>query len=175
MQHLSKIFFAQPILSLRTGGDIGKAERPIFNPDSLRLEGWWATSYSQPETFVLLSNDVRDIISKGIVVDDYESLVPPEDLVRLKRSLEIDYQLLGRKVTTDGGRKLGKVIDFAVDDTEYLVTQLHVLPSMLKNPTGSHTIISRNQIIEINDKHIVVKDPTVSAREKRTAGAPVAA
>ena len=157
MLRLSNAFYEQDILSLRSGGVVGHVSKPIINPNNLKIEGWHAADSIEKGAFVLPTSEVRDFISKGIVVNDHDALTHPEDLVRMKEVLQIRFELVGKQVVTDRKRRVGKVNDFAVNDGFY-VQKLYVSPSVLKGLTQDQRIIDRSIILEITDKKIVVSD-----------------
>lgn len=173
MLQLSTTFYNRKILSLRTGGPIGFAHSPLINPTTLKIEGWYASAAADRTPYIVPANEVRDIITKGIVVNDHASLTHVEDLVRLKEIIELRFELIGKVVKTDRKRKLGKVHDYAVDDQALIIKQLYVAQNVLKSLIGQQLIIDRTQIIEINDRAIIVKEPTVKARATQQAPATI--
>lgn len=162
MLRLSNAFYDRPILSLRTGGKIGTAVSPLINPNNLKIEGWYAKDSVDKGEFILPSGEIRDFITKGLVVDDHDALTHPEDLVRLKSTIDLGFELIGKNVYTESNTKLGKVVDFAVDDGFY-TQKFYVNPPILKGLTGNQYLIGRNEIVEITDKKIVVADASVKA------------
>lgn len=171
MLQLSAIYYNRKILSLRTGGPIGFATSPVINPSSLKIEGWYATAHGDKTPMVIPASEVRDIITKGIVVNDHTSLTPTEDLVRLKDVIELTFEVIGKSVITEQKKKLGKVQDYAVDDQALYIKKLYVNQNLLKNFISQQLIIDRDQIIEINDRHIIVRDGTARANAGEQAPA----
>ncbi len=165
MLRLSSSYFSRPILSLRTGGKIGLANQPIINPNNLKIEGWFVKNSLQKGEFILPVSEVRDFISKGLVVNDFDALTHPEDMIRLEPTIKIRFQLIGKPVVTEKKRRLGKVADFAVNEGFY-IQKLYINPSFLKGITSEQLIISRNLIVEMTDKKIIVSD----AEEKVPSG-----
>ncbi len=155
---LSKSIMKQGILSLRTGGVVATAESPIFNPDNLKIEGFVCSDSFSKERLILLSQDIRDHIKQGFVVDDFDVLVEEDELIRLREVIALDFKVLNKTVVTKT-KKLGKVLDYAVDSESLYVKKLYVGQSLLKNLSQGQLSIDRNQIIEITDTRIVVKDP----------------
>ncbi len=109
MLKLSESFIGREILSLRTGGTIAVGQRAIINPDNLKIEGWHVVDQSEQQ-LILLSTEVRDIIENGMVVNDHEALTPAEDLIRLKPILELNFELIGKPVTTVGGKRWARSV-----------------------------------------------------------------
>lgn len=170
MLRLSNAYFDRSILSLRTGGKIGVADSPVIDPNNLKIIGWYASDVSQKGDFVLPAGEVRDFITKGLVVNDHDSITDPGDLVRFKNIYDLGFELINKQVISESKTKLGKVVDYAVDDGFY-IQKLYVNPPILKGLSGNQLLISRNEIIEITDKKIIVSDATVKAG----AGSPLRA
>jgi len=152
------------VISLRSSGTIAIAKEPIINPHNLKIIGWWCESPMSNIELVLLSDDVREQIDKGLAIDDEEDLLPPEDLVRLKEVLEIRYDVVGKAVKTKR-TKLGKVKDFSYNDGMF-VQKLYVDRPITKVFTTEDTlIIDRDQVLEVTDNYILVKDTDIKAGE----------
>ena len=166
MLKLSQSFVGKEVLSLRTGGVIAVVVGAIINPDNLKIEGWHVIDQSD-EKLILLASEVRDIIDQGIAVNDHDALAPAEDLVRLQPLLELNFELIGKPVTTGSGRKMGKISDYAVDSSSLFVKKLYATQSLVKNFSGGTLSIDRTQIVEITTRRIIIEDPT----EKVKAGA----
>src|SRR6266567_8444519 len=106
MLMLSKSLINQPVMSLRTGGQIAVAVEPIINPHNLKVLGWWCAR-AGGQRQVLLAEDVRETIPKGLAINDEDALSSPEDLVRHREILEIKFELMDKLVKTKR-QKLGK-------------------------------------------------------------------
>jgi sporulation protein YlmC with PRC-barrel domain len=170
MLRLSNAFFNRSLLSLRTGGKIGIAISPVINPDNLKIEGWYAQGNSKKGESIVLSSEIRDFITKGLVVDDYDALTEPEDLIRLKSTINLRYELTGKTVASENKKRLGRVSDFAVDD-DFYIQKLYVNPTLFKGITSEQLLIHRTSILEITDKKIIVEDPTIKVGSRSPARA----
>src|SRR5690606_28121302 len=93
MLKLSKHIHGLPVMSLRTGGRVALATRPIINPNNLQIEGWRCEDSFSKEELILLKQDVRDFVPQGIAVDDHDVLTESSELVRLQEVLELDFEL----------------------------------------------------------------------------------
>lgn len=172
MTFLSDSYTDRPILSLRTGGVIGHAHTPIIDHSNLKIEGWYATVPDEKEFMILPSLEVRDIIAKGIVVNDHDAITPIEDMIRMKSVLETEFELVGILVENESGIKLGKVHDFAADHQSFYIKKLYVGQSLLKSVlslTNPHLIIDRSQIVDVTKDKIVVKDSNEKLRNSKPA------
>ncbi len=163
MLKLSNTLFNLTIFSLRTGHPIGVASKPLINPKNLKIVAWFAESKFENCLMLLPTIEIREIGTQGIAVNDREAITPAEDLVRLTTLIKVDFQLLGKKVVDEARQPLGKVSDYALDPESFFIQRLYVTPPFFRKLTSGQKIISRQQIIEITDKKIIVNDTTVKA------------
>jgi hypothetical protein len=167
MLKLSSSLINQPVMSLRSGGQIGVAQLPIINPHNLKILGWWCTTDSGQRT-VLLAEDVREVLPAGLAVNDEDALSDPADLVRHKEVLDIKFDLMDKLVRTKR-QKLGKVSDYSYNDG-FFVQKLYVARPLHKVFTSDDTlIIDREQILEVTDKYILVRDTEIKATAEELA------
>lgn len=166
MLKLSKNLQNLKVISLRTGGPIAIAMNPIINPHNLKIIGWWCRVPATSKLNVLLSNDVRDITTDTIAINDEDDLVEPEDLARHKDILEINYDLIGKAVKTKRA-KVGKVCDFSFNDGMF-IQKLYVEKPMHKVfSTEDMVLIDRTQILEVTDTYILIKDTDVKVKQQK--------
>ena len=166
---MSKSLFNRPIMSLRTGGQIAVAVEPIINPHNLKILGWWCSA-SGDSSLVLLSEDVREMMPQGLAVNDEMALSLRDELVRHKEILAIKFQLLDKLVKTKRA-KLGKVSDFSYNDG-MLVQKLYVTRPVTKIFSSDDLLlVDRNQIVEVADSYILVKDTDVKDMAEEPLGA----
>lgn len=171
MLKLSSTYIEQPILSLRIGGRIGTAHSPIINPNNLKIVGWSASNQLEKGNYILPIDEVRDVIPKGIVVDDYTALTVPEDMIRLQEIIKIDFSIIQKQVIDENKRKLGKIVDYAVDDSSNYIQKLYVNPPLLRGFMADQMIIDRSAIVEITDSKIVVSGSNAVNRSAARAPA----
>jgi uncharacterized protein YrrD len=156
---LSKNLINRPVLSLRTGNPIATATTPIFNPNNLKIEGFrCADKFNRKKNFILLYQDIRDVIGQGLVVNDHDALSDPADLVRMKDLLELDFQLVGKPVITVSKERLGKVNDFSAESETMFVQKLYVGQPLRKSLVSGSLSVDRTQIVEITNKRIIIQD-----------------
>ncbi len=160
MLQLSNMLINRPVLSLRTGTQVALAVSPIINPNNLKVEGFYCQdSFNRKQVLVLVEQDIRDILPQGIVINDYDVLTAPEELVRLRDVLSLDFTLIGKPVVTVDKSRMGKVGDFATDVDSMFIQKLYVTRSMLKSLAGGELGVDRSQIVEITRKQIVISNP----------------
>src|SRR4051812_43426899 len=156
MLQLSASLLNKSVLSLRTGTPVATIIGPIINPDNLKIEGFYCEDRFDKRQLVLLYQDIRDILPKGLVVNDHDVLAEPDELVRLKKVMDLNFALLGKQVVTVDKEKVGKVSDYAVETTTMYVQKIYVAQSILKSLTGGSLSIDRSQINEITPKRIII-------------------
>lgn len=171
MLQLSASIVKKSVLSLRTGSPVATIEAPIINPDNLKIEGFYCQDIYNKKQLVLLCQDIRDTLPDGYVVNDHDVLSEPEELVRLKDVLELNFELINKQVVTVNKEKVGKVSDYATDTGTMIIQKIYVAQSILKNFTGGSLSIDRSQIQEITPRRIIISE----LMQKSPAAAPAAA
>lgn len=156
-----------PILSMQAGGAIGRIIDFIVDPDTLkiiafRLEGPVINRNSN----ILDVSSVREYSNFGMVIDDTDELVAPDDVVKISKILELNFSLIGLKVETKKGSKLGKIINFTVTSEDFTVQQLIVKRPAIKSFIDPELTIHRKEIVEITDYKVIVKDEEKILKEK---------
>jgi len=172
MLQLSNTLINRPVLSLRTGGVIATTISVIFNPNNLKIEGFYCQDQFSKNQPVLLSQEIRDIIPQGIVVNDHDALTEPNELVRLKDIISLNFELMSKPVYTVSKEKVGKVNDYAVDSATLYVQKIYVGQSLFKSLSGGQLSIDRTQIVEISNKKIIIQDLLETAKAGLSATAP---
>ncbi len=163
MLQLSANLLNKSVLSLRTGMTIAAVTSPIINPDNLKVEGFYCQDRFDKRQLVLLYQDIRDVLTNGYVVNDHDVLVEPEDLVRLQKVMELDFEVIGKQVVTIDKEKVGKVSDYATETETMFVQKIYVAQSILKNLSSTSLSIDRTQINEITPKRIIINELTKKA------------
>lgn len=158
MLQLSAALLKKPVLSLRTGSPIATIMAPIFNPNNLKIEGFYCEDRFNKSELVLLYQDIREVLRDGFVVNDHDVLVDPDELIRLEDILKLRFELIGKQVETISKDKVGKVSDYAVEMETMFVQKLYVSQSILKSFTGGSLSVDRSQINEITNRRIIIND-----------------
>lgn len=146
----------------------------IVNPNNLKIEGFYCDDrFDNQSSPILVTQDIREILKQGFVIDDYEVLSQPDELVRMQKTLQINFQLIGKQVVTVNKEKVGKVTDWAAETETFYIQKLYVGRSLLKSLSTGQLSIDRSQIVEINDRKIVIQD--LLKPEKVSAAASISA
>lgn len=145
-------------MSLQTGRELAKLSEPIINPHTLQIIAFFLEGQRLDFTpAVIFIDDIREIGRFGVIIDSVDKIMNPEDVVRLKQILKYDFVLDNLKVITKDHKKLGKVEDYLLDPSNFMVRQLLVKPKLTERFSTTQYTITRQQIEEINNDKIVVK------------------
>lgn len=155
---LSSGLINKSVLSLRTGTAVASVIRAIINPNNLKIEGFYCQDNRSKKQLILVESDIREVISDGYIINDFDVLSEAADLVRLKPILEINFELLGKHVITETKQKIGKVIDYATDSSTFYVQKLYVGQSLVKGFSTGQLSVDRNQVVEITNKKVVISE-----------------
>lgn len=171
MLRLSDTLIGKPILSLRTGQPVAVVTGAVINPNNLKIEAFYCEDRFDKTELLLLYQDIRDVIPQGFVINDHDVLAKPEELVRLKKLIELGFDLKGMKVVTRSNHRLGKVSDYSVEVETMYIQKFYVTQGLLKGLTGGNLGIDRSQIHEITDTKIIVLDPLQGGTVRAAAAA----
>jgi sporulation protein YlmC with PRC-barrel domain len=171
MLQLSASLLNKSVFSLRTGQPVARVTGAVFNPNNLKIEGFYCQDSINKHSLVLLYQDIREVLKEGFVINDHDVLAEPTELVRLKDVLNLKFELIGKQVETIAKQKVGKVTDFAVETETMFVQKIYVSQSLLKSLTGGSLSIDRTQINEITNKRIIINDLLDDARVTAPAAA----
>lgn len=170
---LSGHLLDKQVLSLRTNTPVAIVTNAIIDPNNLKIEGFYCRD-NRKNILILLTQDIRETVEQGYIVNDHEVLTKEEDLVRLKPVIDIAFNPMGMNVVTESGSKVGKVSDYAAEIESMYILKIYVTQSLIKNFSGGNLIVDRNQIIEITPKKIVVDDLLLEGGVKAEATIPAA-
>lgn len=161
-----------PVLSLHVGGRIANVTSVIIDPDNLKLiacrvEG--PLTGTEDVGDILPMSSVREFSRLGMIVDSADEFVNADEIIRIRDVLALNFELVGLKVETVKGLKLGKVTDSTLNPATWQIQQLIVQRPLLKAFIDPELTISRQQIKEINDYKVIVQDNDAKVTEKPTA------
>jgi len=158
MLQLSGDLLNKSVMSLRTGTAVATVIGPIFNPNNLKIEGFYCEDIFDKKRLVLLYQDIREVMPQGYVINDHDVLAEEDELVRLKDILKLNFELVGKQVETLAKERVGKVTDYAAETETMFVQKLYVSQSLLKSLTGGTLSIDRTQINEITPRRIIINE-----------------
>ena len=147
-----------PVMSLQTGTRLARTSTPLINPANLKIVAFKLDGplLSEQPSF-LRTADIREMSSVGMIIDSSDELIGLDDVIKIKQLHELNFSLIGMSVIDENRHKLGKVSNYTVDTSSFVIQQLDVQRGILKGLTETSILIHRSQITEINDNAIIVK------------------
>ena len=149
-----------PILSIQAGGPIATIKNAIVDPDNLKILGFNLEGplLNHTDATILDVRSIREYSQLGMVIDNIEELVAPDDVIKIQKVLELNFDLINLKVKTKKGTKLGHLIDYTITSEDFIVQQIIVKRPLVKALVDPELTISRKEIVEITDYEVIVKD-----------------
>ncbi len=153
-----------PVMSLQTGTAVGEVASVIIDPHHLLIRAYQlsGTNLDYPDDSYLMINDIREFSNAGFIIDDSDELVQKDDIIQLKKLLQLDFKLAGLKAISQSGQKLGTVIDFTFETDTFLVVDLVIKRPFFKSIKDTELLVNRAKIVEIDNKQVVFEDETES-------------
>jgi sporulation protein YlmC with PRC-barrel domain len=150
----------KPVLSLHIGGEVARLSRAIVDPDNLKIIGYEVNGplIRGEVGNVLLIEDVRELAPSGLIVDSIDDFVHRSDVIKIDQIMSLNFNLVGLKVETKSGQKIGKISDYTLDTGSFMVYQLVVKRPAMKALIDPELTINRSQIVEINDHKVIIKN-----------------
>ncbi len=167
MQKLSTELVGKPVYSVQSGELLGILTGFILQSGDLKMVAFTVKVASSQEIHYLLPGDIRYFNAQKILIDSLQNLSVFVDLVRHQHAITENYNIIGKKVETSSGKKLGKVVSFLFDPAHYYVTKINVSPPILQRILTTSLLIARADIVETKAKVIIVKENL--AKIKKTA------
>ena len=157
-----------PVLSVQTGSAVGYISELIIDPDDLKIIAFILSGplIGRSDANILDVSSVREYSSYGIIIDNIEELVSPDDVVKIKKILDLNFNLINLKVETKKGSKLGRVSSFTFTDNDFVIQQIIVKRPIVKSFIDPELTISRREIAEVTDYKIIIKDEEKAIKEK---------
>jgi len=147
-----------PIMGLQTGTKLAATKAPIIDPSNLKIVAYEVDGplLAEHPSFIRIA-DVRELSDVGMIIDSNDEFVGAKDVVALQKIYELDFNLIGLTVIDEIGHKLGKVDDYSLDTDSFIIQQLNVKRGVIKSLADTGLLIHRSQIVEINDRSIIVR------------------
>ena len=147
-----------PIMGLQTGTKLAATKVPIIDPSNLKIVAYEVDGplLAEHPSFIRIA-DVRELSDVGMIIDSNDEFVGAKDVVALQKIYELDFNLIGLTVIDEIGHKLGKVDDYSLDTDSFIIQQLNVKRGVIKSLADTGLLIHRSQIVEINDRSIIVR------------------
>lgn len=155
-----------PIMSLQTGGRLGQTTQPIIDPKNLKIVAYEIDGplLTERPTFVRTA-DIREYGRLGMIIDSTDELIGKNDVIQVDELYSLGFPLIGMVVVDDQKKKLGKVSDYTLETEGFVIQQLNIQRGFFKGFNDTGLLVHRSQIVEINDKEIVVRSTVIKSVE----------
>ena len=147
-----------PVMGLQTGTKLATTKCPVIDPANLKIVAYEVEGamLSERPSFLRVA-DVRELSNVGMIIDGSDEFFGKDDIINIRKILDLSFHLIGLNVIDESKRKLGKVFDYSVDSDSFFIQQINIKPSVIKSFSQSELLVHRSQIVEINDYSIIVK------------------
>ena len=147
-----------PILGLQTGSKLGFTKSAIIDPSNLKIIAFEIDGplLTEKPSYLVVS-DIRELSDIGMIIDSNDEFVGIDDVIQLRKIIDLNFKLIGMPVIDENKRKLGRVNDYNVETSSFLVQQLNTKQSLIKSIASTGLLINRRQIVEINNQNIIVR------------------
>lgn len=155
-----------PVMSLHTGAQLAQLSKPLVDPANLHIIAYEIEGdlLAEHPSF-LPTRDIREYGRYGMIINSNDDIVGLEDIIKIKSLHELNFSLVGLTVIDQHKHKLGKVNDYSIDMSSFVIQQLDVKRGVFKSITDTGLLINRSQILEINNTQVIVRSPHVKAAE----------
>ncbi len=147
-----------PVLGLQTGAKLAQITLPLIDPANLKIVAYNLEGPLLSENpSLLMTSDVRELSSLGMIVDSSDEFIGLSDVVKIENLHKLGFNLIGMQVIDEHKHKLGKIEDYSLDSNSFIIEQLNVKRGILMGLTETSLLVHRSQIVEINNRHIIVR------------------
>lgn len=146
------------IMGLQTGTKLAITKTPLIDPANLKIIAYEVEGplLSENPSFLRIA-DVREISNIGMIIDSNDEFIGLEDVIKIKAIYDLGFELIGLNVIDEKKQKLGKVESYNIDSDSFTIQQLNITQGLIKSLSDAGLLIHRSQIVEINDREIIVK------------------
>jgi sporulation protein YlmC with PRC-barrel domain len=140
---------------------IGQVTRVLIDPDDGVFIGLAVAPVHEKQETYIPTTEIKGFGRGLVIVEDLRSLSEAGDVIRIKKVLDDEPEIVGASVFDEGGIRLGRVGDATVDVRIGVLKKLYVNPPLLAGILGNQRIIDAKQIVKIEKKRITVRDTKV--------------
>ncbi len=138
------------------GHFVGRIRRVILNPDNGHILAFLLYT-SRPN--LISPQDIVSWKQHYLSLGQNYELHQPEDLVRLhKLYTHHCTDLLKRRVRTESGVKLGKIVEYSLNTKSFSLASITAQKSLFGLFLGQTLLIHHTAIVNIKPREIIVKD-----------------
>lgn len=159
-------FTNTPVMSLQTGAELARTSRAIIDPRRLAVVAYELEGrLLDQEPSLLRVEDIREIGPLGMIIDSTDELIGLDDVIQLKETYQLGFNLIGLKVIDERKRTVGRAHSYTLETGGFIIQQIRVKRPLLRSLGDTELLIHRSQITKITDDYIMVKSPEIRHKE----------
>lgn len=156
---LSDTVSKKAIMSVHAGKAIARIAEPIIEPSNLKIVAFSVSAPGLKFLSVLHSGDIREWSRLGVIVNSEDDIMEvDENMPKIRKLAEDNFQLGGVGVRTESGKRLGRVRNFVFETEGFFVVKFYVERFGLLGFTKPTLIFDRDSVVNITQKYIVIAD-----------------
>ncbi len=163
-------FIGSTVASVQSGLPCGRITSFVVDPSKLAVS-LLAIDELQGRSY-LMPSDIRFVSGQRVIIDAEEKLSDKDDLLRHQELIAQNFDPIGCSVVTESRKKLGKVTNYAIDDTSWQIAKLYVTAGIFGNPLQQEQIIDLADVVSTESKKIIVRDLRNRVRKSLTIPLP---
>lgn len=156
-----------PVMTMAEGKQIGKIDDLVVDPESKTVS--WLRLHSGGmlggERLWVSTEAVHGVGEDAVTINAEADVRTPAEAPEAVALVKAKRELIGGKVITENGERVGEVRDYEFDAETFAITSLSVPPGM--NVVGETLTITGDKLLTIGEDVIVVATDAVSWPEKQ--------
>lgn len=135
----------------------GKVLSIVIDPDNGQLLGVTTSAIPGRQT-AIPAIEIKGMGNGFLLVNNAESIGELEEIIRIKNAVERKIKIIGQKVFTESGQRLGKCSNATLNLKYQKLDKIFVTPRSVASIFATELIIPAKNIVEIKKDRIVVTD-----------------
>lgn len=167
MQKLITAIIGKKVFSVHDGAAVAEVVGWLINKDNFKVELIVVAVPEMKAHKYILPAAIRVSTDRQIIINSQDDIAEADELVRQREMIASKYRLVGSKVETQSGKKLGRVMDFNFDYNTFYISKIHVVSHFPQRITRESFAINRSAVVEVQGDTVIVKDARVRAKARR--------
>ena len=167
MQKLITAIIGKKVFSVHDGATVAEVVGWLINKNNFKIELIAVVAPKSKSQRYILPEDIRVSTDRQIIINSQDDIAEADELVRQSKMIASKYRLVGSKVETQSGKRVGRVIDFSFDYETFFVSKIHVVVRFPQRIVQSFYIIDRSAVVEVQGNKVIIKDAQIRAKARR--------
>ena len=159
MVRLISQIISSPVILFQEMARVGEISQVIIDPKDGAFIGLEVLIKVGFKKYIPIS-EIKGMGDGMVMIKDINSFSEPDEVIKIKKVLKNAPLVVGSRVITEEGQRIGKVNDATLNLDLLALEKLYVTPVMSIRALSKDIIIPAKDIIKINQKDIIIKsDP----------------